>query len=87
MPIMHPIANLNGTSREKLIDTRLAAVRALRDAMKAMQELSPHMRDYLGNSGIEAWQADRNIHIARFSALDAMANDLIDEALSLQDHP
>ena len=87
MPIMHPIANLNGTSREQLIDTRLAAVRALRDAMKAMQELSPHMRDYLGNSGIEAWQADRMIHIARFSALDAMANDLIDEALSLREHP
>lgn len=87
MPIMHPIANLNGTSREQLIDTRLAAVRALRDAMKAMQELSPHMRDYLGNSGIEAWQADRTIHIARFSALDAMANDLIDEALSLREHP
>ena len=85
MPIMHPIANLNGTSREQLIDTRLAAVRALRDAMKAMQELSPHMRDYLGNS--ETWQADRMIHIARFSALDAMANDLIDEALSLREHP
>jgi hypothetical protein len=87
MPIMHPIANLNGTSREKLIDTRLAAVRALRDAMRAMQELSPHMRDYLGNSGIEAWQADRNIHIARFSALDAMSNDIMDEAISLSDHP
>lgn len=85
MPIMHPIANLNGTSREQLIDTRLAAVRALRDAMKAMQELSPHMRDYLGNN--ETWQADRTIHIARFSTLDAMANDLIDEALSLREHP
>ena len=85
MPIMHPIANLNGTSREQLIDTRLAAVRALRDAMKAMQELSPHGRDYLGNN--ETWQAYRMIHAARFGALDAMANDLIDEALSLREHP
>jgi hypothetical protein len=64
---------------------RVKAYNALRDAMKAMQELSPHMRDYLGNQ--ETWQADRNIHIARFSALDAMANDIMDEALSLQDHP
>jgi hypothetical protein len=85
MTIMHPIANLNGTSREELIMVRVKAYNALRDAMKAMQELSPHMRDYLGNS--ETWQADRNIHIARFSALDAMANDIMDEALSLQDHP
>jgi hypothetical protein len=85
MPIMHPIANLNGTSREELIMVRVKAYNALRDAMKAMQELSPHMRDYIGNQ--ETWQADRNIHIARFSALDAMANDIMDEALSLQDHP
>jgi hypothetical protein len=85
MPIMHPIANLNGTSREELIMVRVKAYNALRDAMKAMQELSPHMRDYLGNQ--ETWQADRNIHIARFSALDAMANDIMDEAQSLQDHP
>jgi hypothetical protein len=85
MPIMHPIANLNGTSREELIMVRVKAYNALRDAMKAMQELSPHMRDYLGNQ--ETWQADRNIHIARFSALDAMSNDIMDEALSLQDHP
>jgi hypothetical protein len=85
MPIMHPIANLNGTGREELIMVRVKAYNALRDAMKAMQELSPHMRDYLGNQ--ETWQADRNIHIARFSALDAMSNDLMDEALSLQDHP
>jgi hypothetical protein len=85
MPIMHPIANLNGTSREELIMVRVKAYNALRDAMKAMQELSPHMRDYLGNN--ETWQADRNIHIARFSALDAMSNDIIDEAISLRDHP
>jgi hypothetical protein len=85
MPIMHPIANLNGTSREELIMVRVKAYNALRDAMKAMQELSPHMRDYLGNN--ETWQADRNIHIARFSALDAMSNDIMDEALSLQEHP
>jgi hypothetical protein len=85
MSIMHPIANLNGTSREELIMVRVKAYNALRDAMKAMQELSPHMRDYLGNQ--ETWQADRNIHIARFSALDAMSNDIMDEALSLQEHP
>jgi hypothetical protein len=85
MATMNPIPNLNGTSREALISARVKAHIALCDAMHALQELSPHMRDYLGNN--EAWQADRAIHTARFSALDTMSNDIMDEAVSLQDHP
>lgn len=85
MPIMHPIANLNGTSREELIMARVRVRDALHEAMKALQELNPHMRDYLGN--LECYTADRAIHADRFKALDAMANDLMDEAISLRDHP
>jgi hypothetical protein len=81
--IMHPIINNNGTSREELIQMRLAAKRALHAAMKSLQELSPHGRDYLGNN--EAWKADRAIHVARFTALDAMANDLMEEAVSIME--
>ena len=78
MAIMSPVPNLNGTSREELVAMRLKAVNALYDAMNAMQDLSPHMRDYLGNN--EAWRADRDIHAKRFSGLDTMANELMDEA-------
>lgn len=85
MPIMHPIANLNGTSREELIMARVKAYNALRDAMTAMVDLYPHMRDYLGNQ--EAWQADRDIYNARFYAVYGIANDIMDEAISLRDHP
>ncbi len=84
MPMMHPISNLNGTSRDELIATRLKAHEALRDAMQALQDLNPHMRDYLGNQ--EIWQADRSIHAERFKALDAMANDIMDEAISISEH-
>jgi hypothetical protein len=81
--IMHPVINNNGTSRDEMIKMRLKAKRAVNAAMEALQELSPHGRDYLGNN--EAWQADRAIHVARFAALDAMANDLIDEAVSIME--
>ena len=84
MPMMHPISNLNGTSRDELIAMRLKAHEALRGAMQALQDLNPHMRDYLGNQ--EIWQADRTIHAERFKALDAMANDIMDEAVSLSEH-
>jgi hypothetical protein len=80
---MQPVINHNGTSREAMIQMRLDARHAVHAAMKAMQELSPHGRDYLGNN--EAWQRDRNIYVARFAALDAMANDLMNEAVSIME--
>ncbi len=81
MPMMNPIPNLNGTSREALVSMRVKACVALNEAMKALQELSPHMRDYLGSN--EAWEADRAIHVARFAALDAMTNEVMQEAYEL----
>jgi hypothetical protein len=81
MSTMQPIVNINGTSREELVRMRVKASDALHQAMKAMQKLSPHMRDYLGNR--EAWMADRDVYIARFAALDRMANELMDEAYEL----
>ena len=81
--IMHPVINNNGTSRDEMIQMRIKANRALHAAMKALQELSPHGRDYLGNN--EAWQRDRDIFVARFAALDAMSNELMEEAVSIME--
>ena len=81
--LMKPVINNNGTSREAMIKMRLDANRAVHAAMKALQELSPHGRDYLGNN--DAWQRDRDIYVARFAALDAMSNDLMEEAVSIME--
>lgn len=41
-----PTVHLNGSSRDSLLDDHLAAINALRVALKAVQEIAPHGRDY-----------------------------------------
>jgi hypothetical protein len=84
MPTLNPTPNLNGTSREELVELRLAARDALLSAMKALGEMRPHGRDYLGNG--EAYQRDLSIHNDRVRAIDGIVNDLFDEALSLHNN-
>lgn len=81
MPTMNPVPNLNGTSREALINARLDARDALLAAMEKLGEMFPHGRDYLGNH--EARQRDLHIHNERIRALDAVICDLMDEAVAL----
>ena len=81
--LMKPIVTLNGTCREDLIDQRLAAMGALQTAMEALQRLAPHGRDYIGEP--DAYKRDRAIYQTRFAALDAMRNELSDEAVAIQD--
>lgn len=81
MPIMHPIVNINGTSRDDLVKMRIEARRAIHEALRALQELSPHGRDYIGDR--DAWKRDSDIYCERFRILDAMSNDLLDEAAKL----
>jgi hypothetical protein len=80
-PRMCPIVNLGGTSRDDLVRTRIEARRAIYEAMRALHEVAPHGRDYIGNR--DAWQRDNDIYRERFRTLDHMANDLLDEAVEL----
>ena len=82
MPTMKPILNLNGTSREALIDARIKAREAVQALMKALGETAPNGRDYIGHP--DAYKADLAVYRARFAALDALHNDLGDEALAIQ---
>jgi hypothetical protein len=83
MPIMQPIVNLNGSSRDNLVNVRIEARRAIHEALRALQELSPHGRDYIGDR--DAWKRDSDIYCERFRILDAMANDLMDEAVAIME--
>ena len=83
MTIMHPIVNINGTSRDDLVKMRIEARRAIHEALRALQELSPHGRDYIGNR--DAWKRDSDIYCERFRILDAMANDLLDEGVAIME--
>ena len=79
--MIRPILNINGTSAEELIQTRRNVIEALDTAMKALQEMTPNGRDYPGQQ--DCCRADRKLHYSRFAQLDAMRNQIMDEALEI----
>ena len=78
---MRPIITMNGDTRRELVAQRFAAMRAIRSAMTALEELCPNGRNYIGNA--ERFTTDRAIHAARFATLDQLHNELQDEALAI----
>ena len=79
-----PVVNLNGATAQSLIDARVEACEALDSAMKAFSECSPHGRDYQTAAKGE-YEAAQRIYADRFKFLDQMRNELMDEALAIQD--
>lgn len=78
-----PTLNLNGSSASDLIDPRLAAYDALRDAIKALARVCPHGRDYPGD--IDRCTTDRNAHYDRQQALHAIATEIVAEAVAIRE--
>jgi hypothetical protein len=55
---------------------------ALRDAIDALKQVTPNGRDYLGDR--DRLIADRDTHFDRIAALHTLRNELLDEALHIQ---
>lgn len=83
MTIMRPFVNINGTSRTALVDQRREAMDAIRVAMEKLQETKPHGRDYSGDNA--RFDHDRGVYNRRFTKLDELYNDLMEEALGIQE--
>jgi hypothetical protein len=81
--LMKPIVNLNGTSRDDLIEQRMLAREAIRQAMEALQQTEPNGRDYIGHK--EAYERDLAIYRQRLAMLDKLYNELELEAIAIQD--
>jgi len=79
-----PVVNLNGESREALVNARTAARIVVMEAMKALAECAPHGRDYQ-TSTRERYEGARALYVKRFAFLDQLANELEDEAIAIQD--
>ena len=79
----HPVVNINGTSREALVNARIAAIESLRSAMQALGECSPNGRDYQTAPNGE-YEIARKRYMERFAFLDRMINELEDEAITIQ---
>lgn len=78
---MTPIININGTTRESLVEARRNVLTAIDALMEAMNETAPHGRDYVGEP--ERYTFDRSIYAARFATLDKLRNEIQDEALAI----
>jgi len=78
-----PTVNLNGSSADDLIQPRIAAYDALQDAIKALQQVTPHGRDYPGD--IDRCTTDRNAHYDRLNTLQIMAAEIVAEAVAIRE--
>lgn len=80
--MIRPVLNINGSSAFDLIDQRRNARDALLEAIDALKQLTPNGRDYPGQ--YDRCIADRDTHFDRLAALHTMREELLDEALHIQ---
>ena len=73
--IIVPVVNLNGSSADSLIQGYADALDALRDAIAAMRQITPHGRDYQTEERTVLIGA-QNQHEARLQALDNIYREL-----------
>lgn len=82
LELILPVVNMNGTSREELIEQRRHQLDWLRAALGAFRNAVPHARD---------WQTDpqrgytkaREIHARRVTLLNKIKNEIEEEAFLL----
>lgn len=77
-----PTLNLNGSSADDLIQPRRDAYAALQAAIKALQQVTPNGRDYAHN---DQCVADRQAHYDRLAALQAIATEIVAEAVLIKE--
>ena len=80
--MISPVLNHNGSSVTDLTLPRIAARDALQAAIAALLQVTPHGRDYPGDS--ERCQADRLAHYERIGGLEHLANELMAEAIAIK---
>tara|TARA_R110000822_G_scaffold3973_14_gene17111 strand:+ start:4298 stop:4552 length:255 start_codon:yes stop_codon:yes gene_type:complete len=81
--MISPTLNINGSSLTDLTHPRIAAYDALQDAIKALQRVTPNGRDYPGDN--DRCVADRQAHYDRLAALQAIAAEIVAEAVGIKE--
>jgi hypothetical protein len=80
--MIRPTLSINGSSASDLIDPRRDAMGHLMDAIEALKLVTPNGRDYICDR--DRLTADRNTHFDRLAALHTLREELLDEALHIQ---
>jgi len=79
-----PTVHLNGTSKESLVEQLSEANNAVQDALKALGQANPHMRDYyVQEDGAFYWARDQ--HGDRMRRLASVGRELVEVAIAIQD--
>ena len=81
-----PTIHSNGTGKDMLLRDYMAARQAILDAIEAMRKIEFNARDYYPQ-GPEAWNLAREEQLARFRAIDKVADDFKKIAISIVDAP
>lgn len=80
--MIRPILNNNGTDALYLIDQRRTAMDLIDEVINTLKQIAPNGRDYIGDTDLLT--ADRNLHFDRLAALHTLREELLDEALYIQ---
>ena len=83
-PLTIPTVHLGGTAAQNLIDPLLTATKALRAAMRALDETEPNSRDYYPQ-GADAFQQAVREHDARARRLREVSDELYEIVEAVQE--
>jgi len=78
-----PQININGSSKDDLINPRLMAMDHLMDAIEALKQVAPNGRDYPDDN--TACVADREEHYDRLAKLRALCEEIMSEAIYIKE--
>jgi type VI protein secretion system component VasF len=78
--VIVPNVNLNGTSRETLVEQRKEAINALNDALVPLLLMTPHLRDYPDQN---EYRDAIIIHDARIQKINDIVRELVTEAMEI----
>ena len=80
--MIRPTLNNNGSSAFDLINPRRNAMALIEEVIEALKQATPNGRDYPNDT--LACAADRITHFDRLAALHTLREQLLDEALHIQ---
>ncbi len=80
--MIRPTLSINGSSAADLIQPRRDAMDHLMDAIEALKQVTPNGRDYICER--DRFIDDRTTHFDRLAALRVLREELLDEALHIQ---
>ena len=78
-----PTLNLNGSSADDLIKPRQEVYDLLIAAIKTLGQVTPHDRDYLGDT--DRFAADYVAHYSRQQQIHAIANEILAEFIAIKE--